>query len=72
MDGLELKAGRTPDRIDCPGPLVKEEGRSIRCTLVEGPVDLGITMTITTVDGGLMKYRLKVDSKPPSARDDRA
>ena len=52
-----------PD-VTCPGDLPVEVDASIRCTLSDLDGDYGVTVTVTSVDGGKAFYRIKVDDAP--------
>lgn len=62
-DQLEEMAGQRPDEVDCPGDLKAEVGADIRCTLTAGGEEIGLTVTVTSVDGTDAKYEIQVDEK---------
>ncbi|MEU6133543.1 DUF4333 domain-containing protein [Nocardioides sp. NPDC047086] len=62
-DQLEKMAGQRPDKVDCPGDLKAEVGSEIRCTLTAGGDTLGLTVTVTSVEGTDAKYEIQVDEK---------
>ena len=64
MDRLSEKYGRAPDRIDCPGRLVGEVDRTMRCTLVDGDTRFGLTLTVTSVTGKRVRFDIQVDDTP--------
>ncbi|MEH3067976.1 MAG: DUF4333 domain-containing protein [Aeromicrobium erythreum] len=64
MDSLREKYGRAPDRIDCPGRLVGEVDRTMRCTLVDGDTRFGLTLTVTSVTGKRVRFDIQVDDAP--------
>ena len=60
-DQLTETVGQKPDKIDCPGDLEAEVGKTMRCTLTAGPDELGVTLKITKVDGSDVEYDIEVD-----------
>ena len=56
--------GQHPDSVTCPGSLPAVVGKSARCELTSGKMRIGVTATITEVDGSTAKYHVKVDDKP--------
>jgi hypothetical protein len=57
-------AGQEPDRIDCPAEGLKAEvGATQRCVLYAGPDKLGLTATVTSVEGDDVSYNVKVDER---------
>ena len=60
-DQLTESVGQAPDDIDCPGDLDAEVGKTMRCTLTAGPDELGLTITVTKVDGSEIDYDVEVD-----------
>lgn len=60
-DTLAKQVGQTPDSIDCPGDLTGKTGTTMRCTLKAGGDELGLTVTVTGVEGNTVKYDIKVD-----------
>ena len=48
---LEASVGQAPDRIDYPDDLRGEVGTELCCTLYAGRDRLGVTVTVTSVDG---------------------
>lgn len=58
---LAEQVGQTPDAIDCPGDLTGEKGATMRCTLKAGADSVGLTVTVTSVEGTSVKYDIKVD-----------
>jgi hypothetical protein len=60
---LEEMAGQAPDRIDCPDDLEGEEGTEMRCVLYAGEDKLGVTLTVTEVDGGNVNFDIEVDEE---------
>lgn len=63
---LAAQVGETPDKVDCPGNLKGEVGETMRCTLTEGGETLGVTVTVTSVDGDTVNYDVKVDEATPT------
>ena len=62
-DQLEAQFGRRPD-ITCPDNLKGDQGATLRCQLSDQGTTYGVTVTVTSVDGGDVKYDFKVDDKP--------
>jgi hypothetical protein len=62
-DQLEKMAGQRPDDVDCPGDLEAKVGADIRCTLTAGGEEIGLTVTVTSVDGTDAKYDIQVDEQ---------
>ncbi|WP_063021058.1 DUF4333 domain-containing protein [Nocardia niwae] len=60
-DSLTEKVGQEPDAIDCPGDLTGKEGTTMRCTLTAGEDTLGVTLTVTSVEGETVEYDIAVD-----------
>lgn len=60
-DELTEVVGTAPDDIECPGDLEAEVGTTMRCTLIAGEDELGVTVTVTEVDGGEVNYDVEVD-----------
>lgn len=58
---LADKVGVSPDSVDCPGELTGKVGTTMRCTLTAGGDTLGLTVTVTSVDGDNIKYDVEVD-----------
>jgi hypothetical protein len=62
-DQLEQQVGRRPD-ITCPEDLKRDVGATTRCQLQDQGATYGVTVTVTSADGGDVKYDLKVDDQP--------
>lgn len=59
---LAEEVGQTPKSIDCPEELKAELDASIRCTLTaEDGSEIGLTVTVTGVDGGDVNFDIQVD-----------
>ncbi|MGB0102192.1 MAG: DUF4333 domain-containing protein [Nocardioides sp.] len=58
---LEQSVGVAPDAVDCPDDLEGEEGSSVRCTLTAGSDTVGLTVTVTGVDGDNVDFDIEVD-----------
>lgn len=48
----------------CDGDLRAEVGATQRCVLTAGHLTLGVTATVTEVDGGDLKVDVQVDDEP--------
>lgn len=60
-DQLEAQVGTAPDEIDCPDDLVGREGEEMRCVLRAGEDELGVTVTVTEVEGQDVRFDIAVD-----------
>lgn len=60
-DRLAEQVGQAPDDFSCPGDLPAEEGAEMRCELTHGGQTLGVTLTVTSVDGGDVNWDVLVD-----------
>ena len=58
---LTKQVGQKPDTISCPGDLKAEKGTTMRCKLTAGSDTLGLTVTVTSVDGSNVKFDIQVD-----------
>ncbi|GAA4612285.1 DUF4333 domain-containing protein [Saccharopolyspora hordei] len=61
---LTEMAGQRPDSVTCPGPLAAEVGKTERCVLTAGGDRIGVTVTVTSVQGGNVKFDIEVDDQP--------
>lgn len=55
------QVGEEPDEVDCPGDLDAEVDKSMKCTLTDGEEEIGLTVTITKVDGSDVEYDIVPD-----------
>ena len=62
-DQLTQQFGRTPD-VTCPDNLKADLGATTRCQLQDQGSTYGVTVTVTSVEGGDVKYNFKVDDQP--------
>lgn len=62
-DELTKLVGTAPDDIVCPGDLEAKAGTTMRCTLTAGEDELGVTVTVTEVDGSDINYDVEVDQE---------
>lgn len=60
-DRLSEQVGQVPDDFTCPEDLPAEEGARMRCELTAGGQSLGVTLTVTSVDGGEVNWDIVVD-----------
>ncbi|MGW0338073.1 DUF4333 domain-containing protein [Streptomyces sp. NPDC003011] len=59
---LAATTGRPKPDIACPEDLVGETGTTTRCTLTaDDGSTLGVTVTVTSVEGDLINFDLKAD-----------
>ena len=63
---LEAKVGTAPDDISCPGDLEGAKGTTMRCTLTAGADRLGVSVTVTSVDGRTVNFDAEVDEMDQS------
>ncbi|MDT0331346.1 DUF4333 domain-containing protein [Nocardiopsis lambiniae] len=61
---LAEQVGQTPDDFTCADDLPAEVGAEIRCELTSGGDTLGVTVTVTSVDGNDVQWDIKVDDAP--------
>jgi hypothetical protein len=62
-DGLTQKVGQKPDAVTCPDNLKGTPGSTLRCDLKDGDQTYGVTVTVTDVDAGDVKFDFKVDDQ---------
>jgi hypothetical protein len=60
-DALAKVVGKAPDSVTCPGDLDAKVGATERCTLTAGSHELGMTVTVKSVEGDTANYEVKVD-----------
>lgn len=60
---LTANAGVAPDSVTCPGDLAATVGTVMRCSLTAGPDTLGVTVTVTAVNGTKVEYTSEVDAE---------
>lgn len=60
-DQLEAEVGQRPESVDCPEDLQGEVGATMRCELTAGEDVLGVTVTVTEVDGENVSFDIEVD-----------
>ncbi|WP_435112334.1 DUF4333 domain-containing protein [Nocardiopsis synnemataformans] len=61
---LEAVVGQAPEDFSCSQGLPAEVGAEIRCNLVDGGMNYGVTVTTTSVDGTDVQWDIKVDDQP--------
>lgn len=61
---LEQKVGQRPDEVTCPRELPAEVGASVKCELTAGGTALDVTTSVTSVDGGDVKFDIEVEELP--------
>lgn len=70
-DELEQLTGERPSEVDCPDDLDAEEGATMRCTLAaDDGSSIGVTMTVTEVDGDNVQWDIQVDDTVESGPTD--
>jgi hypothetical protein len=60
---LGQQFGRTPD-VTCPNDLKGDVGATTRCQLTDQGSTYGVTVTVTSSEGGDVKFDFKVDEQP--------
>jgi hypothetical protein len=60
---LEKEVGTAPDDVACPDDLEGEKGNEMRCTLTAGSDEVGVTVTVTDVDGDDVGFDIVVDDE---------
>ncbi|MDT5010987.1 MAG: hypothetical protein QOH57_2604 [Mycobacterium sp.] len=63
-DRLAEQVGRKPDSVTCPENLQGKVGATVRCELVGDGEKYGVTVTVTSVEGGTVNFDFKVDDTP--------
>lgn len=63
-DQLEARVGRAPDSVECPEGLKAEVGATLRCILTDGPMQFGVDVEVTAVDGSDVNFDIQVDDAP--------
>jgi hypothetical protein len=62
---LAAQTGQPKPDVSCPEDLVGEVGTTTRCTLTATDgTTLGVTVTVTSVEGSQVNFDIKVDDKP--------
>lgn len=60
-DRMTDYAGQSPDKVDCPSGLEGVKGKSQRCVLYAGSDRVGVTVTVTSVDGTDVNFDIEAD-----------
>jgi hypothetical protein len=60
---LAEQVGVAPDDVSCPADLVGRVGEELRCVLTAGTDELGVTVTVTEVDGAEVEFDVQVDEE---------
>ncbi|WP_137294244.1 DUF4333 domain-containing protein [Nocardioides dongxiaopingii] len=60
---LEAQVGQAPDAVDCPGDLEGEVDETMRCVLTAGEDEVGVTVTVTDVEGTDVGFDIQVDDE---------
>jgi predicted thioesterase len=58
--------GNKPGSVTCPEDLTAVVGATLRCELTDAGERHGVTVGVTSVDGGDVKFNFKVDDEPVS------
>ncbi|MCV7001584.1 hypothetical protein B7435_29335 [Mycolicibacterium peregrinum] len=61
---LKAHTGKEADSVECDGELPAKVGATQRCTLTDGAMEYGVTVTTTSADNGTVKFDIKVDDHP--------
>ncbi|GAS95590.1 uncharacterized protein RMCC_2556 [Mycolicibacterium canariasense] len=61
---LSQQVGRAPESVTCPSDLKGDKGQTLRCQLTDSGETYGVTVTVTSVKGGDVKFDFKVDDQP--------
>ncbi|KOX09986.1 hypothetical protein ADL05_24920 [Nocardiopsis sp. NRRL B-16309] len=57
------EAGQAPDEFTCTQDLPAEVGAEIRCNMVSGGMNYGVTITATSVNGTSVQWNIQVDDE---------
>ena len=60
---LEQQNHRRLERLECAGPLEAKVGASVRCTLINNGIQIGLTSTITSVEGVHANWNIVFDKQ---------
>ena len=58
------QGGTKPASVTCPADLKGDKGQTLRCQLTDSGETYGVTVTVTSVKGGDVKFDFKVDDQP--------
>lgn len=61
---LAEEVGREPEEVTCPGDLTGVVGDQMLCNLSDSGIELGVTLTVTSVEGEGVKFGVAVDESP--------
>lgn len=61
---LAEQTGQLPDEVTCPDPLPAETGAEVRCVLLDGETELGLTVTARDVRLNTVDIGVVVDEVP--------
>ncbi|MEE2043012.1 DUF4333 domain-containing protein [Nocardiopsis tropica] len=61
---LAEQVGHAPEDFSCSQDLPAEVGAEIRCNLVDGGTNYGVTVTTTAVEGTDVQWDIQVDDAP--------
>lgn len=61
---LRQQVGRAPESVTCPSDLKGDKGETLRCELTDSGETYGVTVRVTSVKGGDVKFDFKVDDQP--------
>lgn len=58
---FQAQTGEAPDSVDCPEDLPAEQGAEIGCEVVMAGQPLGITVTVSSIEGSTVNLDIQVD-----------
>jgi hypothetical protein len=58
---LAEEVGREPEQVTCPGDLAGVVGDQMLCNLTDSGLELGVTLTVTAVEGEDVRFDIVVD-----------
>jgi hypothetical protein len=61
---IAQQIGHKPDSVTCPDNLKGTQGAALRCELTDQGQTYGVTVTVTSVQGGDVTFDYKVDNQP--------
>lgn len=61
---LAEQVGQSPDDVTCPDDLPGEVGAEMKCELTAGGQTIGVTVTVSSVEGNQVNFDVLVDDAP--------